>query len=79
MPTVIVHIQSEDPVLGEIESLPAPGDTILTVKNPRRKDGKDLAFIDPSVTTVIWTLSRVTFIEVLPAGEEDEIITFVRE
>jgi hypothetical protein len=29
--------------------------------------------------TVIWPLSRVNFIEVMPSGEEEEIITHVRE
>jgi hypothetical protein len=79
MPTVIVHIFNEDPVIGEIEALPSPNDVLLFLKNPRKKDGKDLPFIEPNVTTVIWPTSRITFIEVLPIGDEEEIITFVRE
>jgi hypothetical protein len=79
MPSVIVHISNEDPVLGEIDDLPGAGDSIILVKNPRRRDGKDIASIDPNVMTVIWPLTRVNFIEVLPSGEEEEIITHVRE
>lgn len=79
MPTVLIHIQNEDPVLGEMDELPNPTDVMITVKNPRKRDGKDLAYIDPSVTTVIWPFSRVNFIEVMPSEEEEEIITFVRE
>jgi hypothetical protein len=79
MPSVIIHISNEDPVLGEIDDLPGAGDTIILVKNPRRRDGKDIASIDPNVMTVIWPLTRVNFIEVLPSGEEEEIITHVRE
>ena len=79
MPNVIVHIQNEDPVLGEMDSLPGTSDVTITVKNPRRRDGKDLPYIDPSVTTVVWPMSRVNFIEVLPGREEEEIITQVRE
>jgi len=79
MPSVIVHIMNEDPVIGEIENIPSPGDVLLIVKNPRKKEGKDLQYIEPNVTTVIWPVSRINFIEVLPTGDEDEIITFVRE
>jgi hypothetical protein len=79
MPTVIIHISNEDPVLGEIPDLPGVSDTMLFVKNPRRRDGKDLPQIDANVLTVIWPLSRVNYIEVMPSGEEEEIITHVRE
>ena len=79
MPSVIIHIQNEDPILGEMEAIPSPGDTMLIVKNPRRRDGKDLPFIDANVSTVVWPVSRVNFIEVMPTSEEEEIITFVRE
>ena len=79
MPTILIHIANEDPVVGEIEALPEPADTIITVKHPRRKDGKDVHYIDADVNTVIWPINRITFIEVMPGVEEDEIITFVRE
>jgi hypothetical protein len=79
MPNVILHIQNDDPVLGEMDALPAVTDQMVIVKNPRRKDGKDIGYIDPKVMTVIWPLSKITFIEVLPSGEEEEIISFVRE
>jgi hypothetical protein len=62
-----------------MDALPSPGDTMLIVKNPRRRDGKDLTFIDANVSTVVWPVSRVNFIEVMPTSEEEEIITFVRE
>lgn len=79
MPTVIVHMMNEDPVLGELDSLPSPSDTIITLKNPRLKDGKDLRNFETNVTIAIWPMSRISFIEVMPSGEEEEIITFVRE
>lgn len=79
MPSVILHISNEDPVLGEIEDLPGITDTIIIVKNPRRRDGKDLPQIDPNVTTVIWPMTRLNYVEVLPSAEEEEIITHVRE
>ncbi len=79
MPSVIIHIQNEEAILGEMEALPSPGDTMLIVKNPRRRDGKDLTFIDANVSTVVWPVSRINFIEVMPNSEEEKIITFVRE
>lgn len=77
--TVLIHISNEDPIVGEIEELPSPADTSLKVQNPRKRDGKDLHFIQNDVTTVFWPWSRISFMEVLPSGAEDEIIGFVRE
>ena len=79
MPSVIIHLQNEDPILGEIDALPTPTDTLIILKSPRMKDGKDLRNLEANVTTAIWPISRVSFIEILPSGEEEEIITFVRE
>jgi hypothetical protein len=76
---VLIHIQNEDAVLGEIDALPGANDTTIVVKNPRKKDGKDLTFLDANVSTVVWPLHRVNFIEILSGEEEEEIITFVRE
>jgi hypothetical protein len=79
MPSVLIHIMNEDPVVGELDALPAVTDNMIVVKNPRRRDGKDIPYLEANVSTVIWPLTRVTFIEVMPIGEEDEIISFVRE
>ena len=40
--SVILHISGEEPIIGEIDEMPNPGDVILNVRNPRRRDGKDL-------------------------------------
>jgi len=77
--TVLIHIYNEDPVVAEIQEMPAPTDQFLMVENPRKRDGKDLQFIQANVTTVIWPWSRINFVELLPVGGEDEIIGFVRE
>ncbi len=79
MPTIVIHMLNEDPVMGEIDEMPKPSDSLLIVKNPRRKDGKDLSYVDPTVTTVLWPVTRVNFIEIIPVGSEEEIISFVRE
>ena len=77
--TVLVHLSGEDPVLGEIDELPEPTDTAITVNNPRRRDGKDLPYIDGNVVSVMWPMHRVTFMEILPTADEEELIGFVRE
>ncbi len=79
MPTLLIHIMNEDPVMGEVEELPAAADLLVTIKNPRRRDGKDLPYLEQNVTQVIWPMSRINYIEVIPGSEEEEIISFVRE
>ncbi len=80
MPTsIVIHISNEEPVLGEVEELPNPTDQVIRVNNPRRLDGKYLNFIQDRVTTVIWPISKINFIEILPNEEEEDIFGFVRE
>jgi len=77
--SLILHISGEDPVVGEVEEMPKATDTIIAINNPRRRDGKDLHYLQPNVVQVIWPLERINFIEVLSGAEEDRIIGFVRE
>jgi hypothetical protein len=79
MPTVYLHMVGEDPIVGEVEDLPAKTDTIMPLKNPRRKDGKDIAYLEQNVTQVYIPMHRITLMEVLPGADEDQIISFVRE
>jgi len=76
---IILHIQNQDPVLGDVDELPTPADTLLIVHNPRRVDGKDLTNISENVMTVMYPIDRLNFIEILGGEEEDQIIGFVRE
>lgn len=77
--TVVLHVQNSEPVLGEVEELPTPSDKLIIVKNPRQKDGKDLQYLAEHVITVIWPVDRLSYIEVLPGEEDEEIFGFVRE
>jgi hypothetical protein len=77
--TVMLHLSGEDPILGEMDELPAAADTMVKLVGPRRRDGKDLPYLQGDVVTVIWPMTRVNFIEVMPSREEEEIIGFVRE
>ena len=77
--TIIIHVANEDPIVGEIDELPGPTDTIIILHSPRRRDGKDVHYLQNSVVTVIWPVNQISFIEVLPSQMEEEIIGFVRE
>lgn len=79
MPTILLHVMNDDPIMGEVEHLPTNSDNIILLKNPRRKDGKDLTNLETNVTQVYWPMQRINFIEVIPIGEEEEIVSFVRE
>jgi hypothetical protein len=76
---IIIHISGEQAILGEVEELPKPTDTLLTVLNPRLRDGKDIHYIEHNAIKVIWPIDKITLIEVLASEEEDKIIGFVRE
>ncbi|MBN2386296.1 MAG: hypothetical protein JXB85_04695 [Anaerolineales bacterium] len=78
-PSVIIHIANEDPIVGEMDELPAANDTVIKVHNPRRRDGKDIHYLQNDVVTVFWPVRQIAFIEVLPTEAEEEIIGFVRE
>ena len=77
--TIILHLPGEPAIIGEVEELPKPTDTSITVNSPRQKDGKDLHYLEPNVVQVIWPLHRVSLIEVLEGEEDEQIIGFVRE
>jgi hypothetical protein len=77
--TVILHVTGEASVLGEIEELPKTTDNIITLTNPRLRDGKDLHYLEQNVVKVIWPLAKITLIEVLENQEEESLIGFVRE
>jgi hypothetical protein len=77
--TVVVHISNEDPVVGELDELPAVTDTLVHIHNPRRRDGKDVHYLSNDIVTVIWPITQIAFIEVMPSEAEERIIGFVRE
>lgn len=77
--TVVLHIKNTEAVVAEVDDLPQPTDLVITVKNPRTMDGKDLHYLMDKVVTVIWPINTLNFIEVLPSEEDEQIIGFVRE
>jgi len=77
--TLLLHIPNEEPIAGEVDELPGPQDTLIIVKNPRRRDGKDIHYLEPDVTSIILPVSRITVVEIMPGAEEEDIIGFVRD
>ena len=46
-------------------------DTIITVSNPRLRDGKDIHYLEHNVVKVMWPVNKITLIEVLESEEEE--------
>ena len=76
---VIIHVSGEVPIFGEIEELPDSSATIITVSNPRSREGKDLHYLQAEVVQVIWPIDKLNFIEIMPSEDDEQIISFVRE
>lgn len=77
--TLVLHVQNQDPVVGEVEEIPSPTATLIALRNPRRMDGKDLHYLSENVVTVLWPVDKLNFVEVLMGEEEEQLIGFVRE
>lgn len=77
--TLIVHIISEEPVMGEVDTMPDPSDQFVVITNPRRRDGKEIHYLDEEVNTMIVPWHRISLVQVLPGADVDEVIGFVRE
>ncbi|MCA9992868.1 MAG: hypothetical protein H6666_06430 [Ardenticatenaceae bacterium] len=77
--TVIVHIVNEDPIQCELVELPKPDAQMITLTNPRRRDGKEINYLEEHVNTMIVPWHRINFIQVMSSAEDEDIIGFVRE
>lgn len=77
--TLLIHLENADPIVAEVEDLPNPQDQVIAINNPRQRDGKDIHYVMPEVQTLIFPWNRITFIEVMPTEEEEEVIGFIRD
>jgi hypothetical protein len=77
--TVMIHVLNEDAIVGEIERLPEPTDQVLLVNNVRRRDGREVSYILPETTTVVFPWTRIHCVEILPSEAEEKVVSFVRE
>lgn len=80
---VVLHLSGEDPILAEMAALPSPSDHFITVRNPRKRDGKPLPYITDGATSFLYPMARISFIEVMggeeEAAESSSLVTFFRE
>lgn len=79
MLSLYVHINDGEPLVGEVDEMPDPLSQFLVIKNPRTRDGKDLRYLLDNVTTVIMPWWRITYVELMPSGEEEEVFTPFRD
>lgn len=80
MRTVVAHMSGEDPFLAEMVELPKPADSFVELFNPRLRDGKPLRYASPGMSSLIFPLHRVQFIEVMASEEERaQVVEFFRE
>ncbi len=79
MISVVVHIANEDAIVCEVDELPGTTDLFIHMKNPRRRDGKDIHYLDEDVTSMLVPWHRINFIQLLPSAETEDVIGFVRE
>jgi hypothetical protein len=77
--TLIIHVINEEPIVGEVDQLPGPSDTLISIQNPRRRDGKEIQNLSTDAVIVIWPVSQISFMEVMLGESEEPIIGFVRE
>jgi hypothetical protein len=78
---VILHLSGEDPILAEMAALPSVSDQFITVRNPRKRDGKKLPYLTDGATSFLFPLPRISFIEVMDEddAEEGSLVAFFRE
>jgi hypothetical protein len=79
MISIIVHIANEDAIVCEVDEIPDPRSLFIQMQNPRRRDGKDVHYLDEEVTSMLVPWHRITFVQLLPSAETEEVIGFVRE
>lgn len=71
MHTILIHMANSDPIKVDVDEMPSPQDVIIIGKNPRERNDKELNIYDEGVTTVIYPIHRINFIQVLPRADEE--------
>ncbi len=71
MHTILIHMANSDPIKVDVDEMPGPQDIIIIGKNPRERSDKELTIYDEGVTTVIYPIHRINFIQVLPRADEE--------
>ena len=62
----VLHLKSEQPLLVDLDALPAPTDNIIICSNLRMMNGNRPVFVDEIASTFVFPMEFVRFIEVPP-------------
>ena len=63
-----------------VEDLPKPTDQFLEFTNPRRRDGKPIAYVTNGAKAFLFPWHRLSFVEVMTTeAEREDVIEFFRE
>ncbi|MFQ5946491.1 MAG: hypothetical protein ACE5NC_09640 [Anaerolineae bacterium] len=77
--TLIVHLHNADPMAADVDNLPDPADTNVTLSYPRSLDGKPLRFLSEGVDVMILPWHRISFIEVMADKSPEDQVLFYRD
>jgi hypothetical protein len=64
---VVIHLINEQPMLADVEALPAPSDVAFVCTNLRSMNGTRPVFIDRSESTFVFPYAHIRFVE-LPSA-----------
>ncbi|NWJ48362.1 MAG: hypothetical protein HXX08_21100 [Chloroflexi bacterium] len=70
MAIVILHVLNQDAIVGEMEKLPDPKDSFVSISNPRKMDNRPVTFIDKRARVIMFPWNQIFFIEVMESEEE---------
>ncbi len=77
--SVLIHIANEEAIMADMEELPDPNAQAIVCTNLRRRDGKDIHYVDRDAVQFYFPWHKIGFLEVIGAEEEAKVVTFVRE
>jgi hypothetical protein len=72
---VVIHLMNEQPLLADVDALPAPSDVAFVCTNVRTMNGTRPVFVDRSESVFVFPYAQIRFIElpdVARSGEADE-------
>jgi hypothetical protein len=71
MISLLLHVANQEPIKVDVDELPGPQDLMIVGKNPRERSDKEAGWLDEGVTTVLFPLSTINFVQVLPSPEDE--------
>jgi len=75
----IIHILNDDPIIGDIEKLPDGTDQWLTIRNPERRDGKPIPYLEANTMAIVLPIHRITFLELISGEVAENVVTHFKE